>query len=364
MEHKPHLPSQPLHLHCRSAATGVSSGLESPRSYPRLHLILCILFIVPLCVEAWATALLLPQTLLCTLPGGRVDRPQQQTDDRFLPYCRINVLESSTLMQPICTAKEVTPERVQQIVAEFNHLLTYVPLTNTVFATMPKAGSTTFWRTMYIGMTGTPWRKPECGVVQNHSSHCWRPYVRNVRDLGADEQFRVLTGDDTLRVAIQRDPLARLMSAFRNKIACHVGAELDAAHNQTHRLRKHANLPAGAGCMNVSEYAEAVDRIRTRIGREGYVQCWQKVDRHFVPQNYHDDVIFYHKVLDVADLSNKSKLHPLLEQLPFADLAKNAGLHGVKSSNVEIFVDDDSSQKLLRFAQLAVIVPPKEGWWN
>lgn len=253
---------------------------------------------------------------------------------------------------------QLTQCRVQQILTEFNHKITYVKSMNTVFVTMPKAGSTTFWQTMFLGFTGYQWPK-DCGHVHNQSSLCWNSHITDVLKLSTAEQFRLLSSNHTTRVAIQREPFSRLVSGYKNKIACDL-LPGKLTYNYSPILRINANLPPGNLCMNISEFAEVMDIIRTHVGQPGYLKSWSKIDKHFMPQNFYADEIFYHKVFDVEDLSNETKMAPFFDQLPYAKLAKEAKFHKVKTTSETLLIDDKSAQKLHRYAQLAVTIPSQK----
>lgn len=359
MDYKTYPLSQYFSPQCNPSSEGNSPGYERPRRFSRFAYIIAAILGVQLCVDVWTAAPNFLRLFPATFPDGLTGQAQQVRKPRVSSDCGQTGLQNRfTEHQRSPATAAASRERVQKIMQEFALLITYIPLTNTVFFTMPKAGSTTYWRTVYIGMTGRTWSKADCGTVQKHSSKCWQPYVRDVLTLPADEQFRLIVGNQTKRVAIQREPFSRLVSAYKNKLACN--KRPDEGQSQAHRLRRLAGLPPGAACMNVSEYADALDCVRIQFEHSGDLRFWRKLDTHFVPQNYYANDIVFHQVLDVADLSNLSRLHPLLDPLPFAHLAKQAGLHGVRSKKVSVLMDDKSAQKLHRFAQLAQTVPPTE----
>lgn len=254
--------------------------------------------------------------------------------------------------------------KMKDILNAVSHDMAYVYSIDTLFTTMAKAGSSTTWRMMFLGLTGRNWQSAKCGIPQNKSSPCWQPYLTRVRNLSEDEQWRVLTHAKTLRVAIQREPLSRLISAFKNKLACD-----PARFNTTpsgirmHVLRRQARLPPGPDCMNVSEYADALDRIRTHVGRPGYLRSMRQLDEHFRPQDFLANRISYDLVLDVADLSNFSRISPFLDRLPFAHAVRKAGLHCLDSGAAPLLMDDRTARKLHEFAALSSLVPRKYLNW-
>lgn len=252
----------------------------------------------------------------------------------------------------------LTPARVKDILLDFNHLIAYVHSLDTVFVNMPKTGSTTFWQLMFLGLSGRIWERERCGDIHNHTSFCWNPYLTDVRYMSLNEQHRVLASSSTRRVAIQRDPFSRLISGYKDKIGCDTN-DRSPLLDYAHRLRRNANAPPGPGCMNISEFANTLETIRTHIGQPGYLKSWRYIDRHFAPQNYFADEIRYHALFDVADLSNQTRLAHILDKLPYGNLSKKANVHSVKSKTVTIMMDDKTAQKLYNYAQLAVPVSPE-----
>lgn len=248
--------------------------------------------------------------------------------------------------------------RMRQVVDEISHDMTYVYPIDTVFTTMAKAGTSTTWRMIFTGLTGHVWHKPTCGIIQDKTSRCWQQYLSRVRDLSEDEQWRVLTSNKTFRVAIQREPFSRLISAFKDNLFCsprRYGTTI--AGKRVHILRRQARLPPGASCMNVSEYAEALHLIQRNVGSPDYVPSLFRLDECFRPQNYFANDIFYNLVLDVSDLSNYSRTSPFLDLLPHADLVRNTGSHYLSSGDKPVLMDDKTAQKLHNFALLSDLAP-------
>lgn len=259
---------------------------------------------------------------------------------------------------PISHASELlTRDEVAAAVARFRHDLTYVRSIDAVFATMGKAGSTTTWRMLYLGLTGTEWDNRACGLVHNKSEACWAPYVKRVKLLSPEEQWRVMTSEHVLRVAIQREPFERLISAFKNKLACNAhDFNTEIRGERMHVLRRQAALPTGVGCMNVSEYAFVLDRIRKNVGKPGFLRSLDSIDEHFRPQNFEAGNFSYNLVLDVSDLSDFTKSAPFVDLLPFADRVKQSEAHLLDSGESPVVMDDVSARRLHEFALLAEIL--------
>lgn len=357
------LANQPLQRHGHN-----NEWPEKPRSPPHLDSsnfanrsvflkgLLIIFLTLQLLFDLWVIA---PSALRYTLPSFWIasDTQVQQTQATNMTEKACVDAHNGILHQPSMYSS-LTPSRVQDILSRFNHRMTYVPTTNTVFVTMAKAGSTTFWQTTYLGFTGKIWDRKACGYIHNQSSPCWNSNVIDVLTLPTNVQFEVLYSNDTTRVAIQREPFSRLLSGYKNKLMCghpKIGGPDVFAQN----LRIHAKFPPGDLCMNISEFADIMDTIRTHVGQPGYMKSWKEIDKHFMPQNFYADEIYYHTVLDVEDLSNNSKLAPFFGLLPFAELAKKAGFHKAATKNENILLDDKSAEKLHLFAQLAVTIPPR-----
>lgn len=323
---------------------------------PCLKSFLVVLFTLQLLFDLWIIS---PSALRYALPTFLIasETHVQQTQATTVAKNCSGDLQSGI---PFDQSKysSLTPSRVREILSNFNHRMTYIPATNTLFVTMAKAGSTTFWQTTYLGFTGKIWERKACGYIHNKSSPCWSSHLTDVLKLSTNEQFRLLYSNDTKRVAIQREPFSRLISGYKNKLMCG-RVHFEGPDKYAENLRIQANLPPGNPCMNISEFAEVMDIIRNHVGQPGYMKSWNEIDKHFMPQNYYADEIFYHTVLDVEDLSNETKLAPFYDQLPHADLARNAGYHRVDTKSETIFLDDKSAQKLHHFARLAVTVPPQ-----
>lgn len=248
--------------------------------------------------------------------------------------------------------------RMREVLDTLSHDMTYVYPIDTVFTTMAKAGSSTTWRMIFMGLTGKTWRNIPCGIPQNKSSQCWRPYLSRVKHMSEDEQWRVLTDNKTLRVAIQRDPFSRLISAFKNKIACDAERyNTTLSGDRMHVLRMQAMMPPGPNCMNISEYADALDRIRENVGKPGYLSSMRWIDEHFRPFNFYAQEIFYHLILDVSDLSNFSRISPFLDRLPYAQAVQKSNFHCLDSGSAPLMMDDMTARKLNTFAALSSTAP-------
>lgn len=290
-----------------------------------------------------------------TLTGRRdVEIPNADDSDDALSLA--NEYVDSKNLRPVLKDRA----RMRHIFYHFWHDMAYVRPIDTMFTTMGKAGSTSIWRTLYTGLSGRSWNKPQCGTVQNKSLECWAPYARNMHDLSEDERWDILTNNHTLRVAVQRDPFSRLISAFKNKLTCEperFNTVVDS--DRMHILRAQASMPRGGDCMNVSEFAEALDRIRIHIKSPGFIWTMREMDSHLRPQNFYFEDIDYQLILDVTDLSNLTRLAPFLDRLPFADKARIANSRKLSSGNASLLMDDSTAQKLMDFARLSRIALPK-----
>lgn len=316
----------------RFSSNPSSPDYEFPKCRFFLRFIFTLALFAQLCFDVWVLAPSILQPLLKNV--------SIMPDSSSLPY------------------RSTNPQRIHEIVSDFNHQMAYVPSLNCAFVTMAKSGSSTLWRTVFTGLTGSFWSNRNCGYVHNLSSDCWGSNLQDIVKLPLDRQFDILVSNSTNRIAVQREPFSRIVSAFKNKIACGI-AHANPEFRYSERLRINANLTPGPNCMNISEFANVLDSIRTHFGENGFLNSWSDMDRHFVPQNYYADDIYYHSVFDVADLSNLSKLSHIIDRFPFAHIVRNSSFHFVKSVSEDILIDDKSAQKLHRFAQLAVTIPPR-----
>eukprot|EP00737_Agarophyton_chilense_P004357 gb/GEZJ01005438.1/.p1 GENE.gb/GEZJ01005438.1/~~gb/GEZJ01005438.1/.p1 ORF type:complete len:315 (-),score=51.17 gb/GEZJ01005438.1/:131-1075(-) len=231
-----------------------------------------------------------------------------------------------------------------------NKQFAYFPSADLLLASVAKAGSTSMFRWLYSGITGNKeYSNDVCGTnVQDIQSDCWNSKAVYLKDISMAERRRILSSKSTLRVAIQRNPFDRLISAFNDKFACvteQFNADLTYSMIVPY-LRDLAELPESPKkCMNISEFAEALDLVR-----EKKVVPLQQLDVHIRPQQLHFDYIPYDIIVDVKRLSNVSLLQPVVDRLPFGDLVKEGIEHRHAVKRAELMIPEKTAKRLYLFA--------------
>lgn len=229
-----------------------------------------------------------------------------------------------------------------------------------VLMSVAKAGSSTTLTLLYTAATNNQWDRKTCGDIHNRASACWQPIAQPISSLPPDRQRDILTSDRILRVAIQRQPYDRLLSAYKSKYTC------EAARFHTHvpnrdkivpRLREQLQLPSAKSCMTVSEFAHVLDVARENVGRtDGFPTQFYYLDNHIRPTRYFFDRVDYDIVLDVADLSDERKMHAVLKRFPFAGnpLGKR-----FDSGDERLFVPKEAERSIRAFAALSEVATLK-----
>ncbi|KAI0562432.1 Sulfotransferase [Gracilaria domingensis] len=160
------------------------------------------------------------------------------------------------------------------------------------------------------------------------------------------------SGASTLRVAVQRNPFDRLISAFNDKFSC-APPVANPQPNYSYivpYLRRRAGLPDSlAMCMNISEFADAVDVVR----QKDHETPLQTIDLHIRPQRFYFEYVPYDIVLDVKQLSNVSLLKPVLDRLPFANLVEDGVGHYHAVTRKELMIPETAAKKLFRYAAVS-----------
>lgn len=253
-------------------------------------------------------------------------------------------------------------ERLQQIVDMSGKELTYVHPANMVTVTMAKAGSSMIWNWIYTGLTGRDWNNTECSNVHDRFGPCWKDLATPLINLPVEKRWQVLQSKHTLRVAIQREPYARLISAYKSKYTC----ETERFNTDKGRLvivpmlRRQLNLSEGEPCMTVSEFADALDVARLNVGTEGFpLRQMHKIENHIRPQEYFFDEIDYDLIIDVHDLSVPERIAAVNERLPFKDSMKESHRGRYASGDAELFIPEKAAISLHAFAALSKHVPEK-----
>lgn len=252
----------------------------------------------------------------------------------------------------------------------------YIPTADLVVQSQPKGGSTSLFQLIFAGVTGLQsFHAGTCKTyVQNFSSPCWRSLVVPLEDARPETRNRLLFGrdDGTLRVAVQRDPFDRVMSAYRDKLACN--RNLDEIHREHKKwvvndlLRtadwddfKGAQLTSlGDICLTLPEFGTVLSRIQRRL-KNGAIKELFDIERHFRPQEYFYNDIHYDIILRVQDLSAPERIQPILKRLP---LLEQSGI----STSIEAWhttghrsadMDDETERKIREFSSLSKWGEPK-----
>lgn len=265
----------------------------------------------------------------------------QSTDDSAMRRARLSANETRML--------EVTSR---------NRDLVYVRQSNMVILSTAKGGTSKLWEWVYRGVTGQTWASSKCGkAVHDKASACWQPHASYVHALNSSEQRRVLTSEDTLRVAVYRNPLDRLVSAFKSKFMCAPRvATSDPIHNfVVPNLRKQCGLPsADSSCMNISEFASALDNCRRKAGQTGFAKSLRALDMHIRPQRFFFEDIDYDIVMEINDMQLSEVLKPIRSRFAFGgDGFNETVVYPNRTGQEELSIPYRDAIRLHRFASVS-----------
>lgn len=147
-----------------------------------------------------------------------------------------------------------------------------LPAAKLLIVSMGKGGSTSLFNWLWIGVSGNAsgLTYSFCGGhPRNIHSACWLGKVVFLRDLPQSEMPRVLSGTGTLRVAVQREPMARLLSAWKSKFACNVqrwGTDVKERERMVPQLLKQARMKSSKrSCLTLEEFARALGHVQARV---------------------------------------------------------------------------------------------------
>ncbi|CAN8066294.1 unnamed protein product [Agarophyton chilense] len=251
-----------------------------------------------------------------------------------------------------------TPPNVQQVLTNDTLLrqisssqnFAYFPSADLLLASVAKAGSTSLFHWLFRGVVGgAAFTRLRCDThVQDLRSVCWKGRARYLSNFTMEERRRILTSPATLRMAVQRNPFDRLISSFNDKFAC-ATEELKSGHQYNYivpLMRELAGLPSSpVHCMNVSEFALALDNIRVKRPIP-----LQQLDVHVRPQWLYLEHIPYDLVLDVGELSNKALIQGVMKRLPFRELVADGVPHHHAIRRTELMIPETAAKRLHRFA--------------
>lgn len=238
-------------------------------------------------------------------------------------------------------------------ISKHDRHMVYIPSADVLLVTMAKAGSSTLYHWLYRGLTGlSGWDSTSCGGSHIHDkrSRCWKKVAMPLFSFTPSEQAAILfsSSSHTMRIAIQRNPFERLISAFKSKFTC----QHDHFNTDVHERQKMVNglLQSKAHnktCLTISEFAQALKTFQ-----ETNPNALDSLDDHIKPQQFYFDDIDYDMILDVNHLSDISVLKPLVERLPYKHLA--IVRHGLRkrheSGDQPLHIPDDAAAKLYAFA--------------
>lgn len=249
--------------------------------------------------------------------------------------------------------------RLAEVVKTMN--LRYFRAANVVLMTIAKGGTVATMQSVFQATTGRSIRERECkGPPQFMRSNCWKAHASYVMDLSRREQARVLSSALVFRMAVQVHPFHRLVSAFKSKFACHA-AGFHTDHGDVKRIvprfRKAAKLPQlKEPCMNISEFALGLDRVRKYVGQPGFLRSLKKVDVHLRPQDFYFDDIPYDMVIDVKDLGNARVMAPFGQRFEFGQSIVENGIARVHSTgSAELIIPDTAASMMHSYAKLSKV---------
>lgn len=273
---------------------------------------------------------------------------------------------------PLCGMWSVT-ERVQRlgndtVLKKLTHdvrEMMYFPTIDVILHVVPKGGTTAQLLWVYRGLTGEidllEWDEDKCKTyIQDFTSPCWQNIGLYIHDLPVEKRREVLSRESTLRVAVQRDPYSRLVSAFKSKFTC----ERDRFHGDRDLVVDVALLREQGGdhsgkseCMSVDEYGNILDAMRLHVGEPGYVYRFKHIDGHIRPAEFFFEEVDYDLVLDVQHIKDASAVRELYNRLPYKDQLETSVPMVHTSSKSELKIPDEARRKLRAFADVTRVEP-------
>lgn len=235
-------------------------------------------------------------------------------------------------------------------VQETEHIR-FLPKEKLLVAVTAKAGSTTFWKWLFTGVTGK--QEFNCSsYVQNVRAQCWDKRAIELHDLPPEVREFALTSPKVLRVAVWRDPFSRLVSCWKSKFACEAwkyGTDYPDRERMVPQLRHSAGLP-DVPCLNISMYADTLEAVRLRV-LSGNVPL-KELNPHLRPQEFFFNDIKYNMILDVTELSDAKKVYRVWKRLPHRHEVQRRMEHLHKSTGESIAIPEKAAELIGRFASL------------
>lgn len=269
--------------------------------------------------------------------------------------------------------QENIPDCVQSVIKK-NYEFVYLPGQKILFFTMAKSGTTTLFHWIYKLLSGFPtgWNRQACrAFVQNPHAGCWNRSIRALYTIPRTDRVKILASKDVLKVAIQRDPYARLISSFKSKYTCERERFKTDVHEQMRMVQvlrskagmQDASLSNGTqNCMSISEFAQALDNCRRRYNNS--ILTLRTLDVHVRPQLYCFHQVDFDMIIDVKDLSQESVMLPIYERLisdrSHINLSVPERKHtSTGSEGLGLMIPAKAATQLHKFAKLSQPAPLK-----
>eukprot|EP00038_Savillea_parva_P014463 m.215995 g.215995 ORF g.215995 m.215995 type:complete len:296 (-) comp28126_c0_seq1:112-999(-) len=180
----------------------------------------------------------------------------------------------------------------------------YLPSRQAVVCACPKCGSTAFMNWLYEGThNGTRWPHKGPPWIQDLGSSRWDGLFTPLSKLPTNDRDAVLKDPNVVKVAIVRDPVERLLSAWRSKVKCEASGKHGAdvhdrdkltlsmlrllsndgvfkshIEGQQHR-RVNFSRATKRECLYLNEYVDVLAEIH-HLGRAA------QLNEHFRPQQF------------------------------------------------------------------------------
>lgn len=265
---------------------------------------------------------------------------------------------------------QVSNEDIIEISKVNGRLMYLYPPVDMLVMLMSKSGSSSILNWLYVGITGLKkWDNRKCrAYVHTIGSPCWSNYGVSFSRLPISRQRKLLfKRTKTLKVAIQRNPYERLISAYMSKFTCDDKMYSTDVHDRSYMVPRLLQLAAYTkstqkkGCLNISEFATALSMCSSRFSIENLRLV---IDQHIQPQHYFFNIIDYDMVIDVNDLSDETVMTPIANRLPFNQSIKpvprrrhvsKAVGSGDSDDIKEVSIPKDAETKLRAFAMHSIM---------